>query len=106
MIKNELKTKILNDLNNYKYYEISENDNIKNIKDITIDGVKYNIYDFTCYDCGKTTRFITGLDCNELENELINDDVYYYYDNELVCNDCVNYSGNYSRCYYCDELNS
>ena len=43
MIKNELKTKILNDLNNYKYYEIKYDDEITNNDKITINKVQYKI---------------------------------------------------------------
>lgn len=103
-MKKELKNKIINELENNKYYEIKYNDEITNNDKITINKVQYNIITFTCDDCGDETRYITQLNYDDLRDTLINDDVYYYYDNELVCNDCINYSGNYSRCYYCDEL--
>lgn len=103
MIKNELKNKILNDLNNYKYYEIKYDDEITNNDKITINKVQYNIHTFICKDCENETRFITALNWDDLYNELLNNDFYKLdANNDLICYDCV--ADHYYMCDNCGEL--
>ena len=101
-MKKELKNKIINDLNNYKYYEIKSDDEITNDEKITINKTQYNIYTFTCSDCGNETKYITAKTRLELTDILLSDDVYEMNYGDLICNDC--FIDHWTRCDECGDL--
>lgn len=102
MLKNELKNKIINEIENNNYYEIKYDDEITNNDKITINKTQYNIHTIVCIDCENETRFITPLTWCDLRDALIDDGVYYDYDGDLVCDDCK--IDHYAVCDNCGDL--
>lgn len=106
-MKKELKERIINDINNKGFYEITGEENIDyNKETITLLNNQYNIFKIDCMDCGSVTRFITDrFSYDDLLSKVIDYGYYYHNDNDdVVCESCFN--NNYFYCSHCDTLHN